>query len=345
MKILLLTYDYPPFFGGVSTYLSNLMKAAPDGVEVVVDVMPKEEHWIKTAWRQWFRMRKNKPDLIIVSHILPAGYIAWNIKFWFKAPYMVFTHGTDILSARKNGWKRFWMRFVLRRAKFVIANSRFTAGLLHEEGVKKIEIIPPGISVTPSNPEVQPDLGVRRNEIVSIGRLIPRKGFDTLIKAMPAILKDIPEARLTIIGRGHYYEELDRLAHELRVETFIDIKTDVSNDLKFDYLKNSTVFALAARRVGPDVEGFGIVVIEASSFGLPVVVGRSGGATETVVDGVTGIVVEPDSAKLLAEAIVHLLKNPDEARRMGAAGREYVTREYSIDFTAKKFWDILSLCH
>jgi len=84
MKILLLTYEYPPFHGGVATYLSNLMNAAPAGVEVVVDVPKAHEHWIMTAWRQYFKVRKIRPDLIAISHVLPAGYVAFKINFWFK---------------------------------------------------------------------------------------------------------------------------------------------------------------------------------------------------------------------------------------------------------------------
>ena len=81
MKILLLTYEYPPFRGGVATYLSNLMNAAPAGVEVVIDVPKEGEHWIMTAWRQYFKVRKVRPDLIAISHVLPVGYVAFKIIF------------------------------------------------------------------------------------------------------------------------------------------------------------------------------------------------------------------------------------------------------------------------
>jgi len=363
MKILLLTYEYPPFHGGVATYLSNLMNAAPAGVEVVVDVPKAHEHWIMTAWRQYFKVRKIRPDLIAISHVLPAGYVAFKINFWFKTPYLVFTHGTDILTSRRSGWKRFWMRFILRHAKFVIANSRFTASLLREEGIVKVEIIQPAVSiptsVTPLNngvhgrpDNVDPDpvsrYGAcfshtnRRNDncngIISIGRLIPRKGFDTLIQAMPAIIKEIPDARLTIIGRGDYYDELIRLAHELRVETFVDILTDVDDKKKGEYLAMSALFALAARKVGDDIEGFGIVTLEASAAGLPVVVTNSGGSAEPVVDNVTGIIAPSNDPATLAAIIMRLLKNKDEAAKLGAAGQKHVAEEYSISVIAKRFW-------
>ena len=338
--MLLLTYEYPPFRGGVAAYLSNLMSVAPAGVEVVVDVPKAHEHWLETIWRLCMKPHKEKPDLIAVSHILPAGYIAYNSKFWYKTPYLVFTHGTDILTARRSGWKRFWMRFILRRAKFVIANSRFTAALLHEEGITKVEIVPPSVDVSTKNQE--PRTNFQNHSIISVGRLVPRKGFDTLIQAMPAIIKEIPDARLTIIGRGDYYDELIRLAHELRVETFVDILTDVDDKKKGEYLAMSALFALAARQVGDDIEGFGVVTLEASAAGLPVVVTNSGGSAEPVVDNVTGIIAPSDDPATLAAIIMRLLKNKDEAAKLGAAGRKYVNKEYSIETIGKKFWKIIT---
>ncbi len=337
MKLLLLTYEYPPFNGGIAAYLSNLVKTAPAGVEVTVDIPKTGEHWLITGWRQFFRVWKNRPDMIAVSHVLPAGYIAYKLMLWFKTPYLVFTHGTDILTARRSAWKHFWMRYVLRHAKFVIANSRFTAALLQEEGVTKIEIVPPSVLV----PTIALDKE-RGNAIISIGRLIPRKGFDTLIEAMPAIIKEVPDAHLRIIGRGSYYDELLRLAHEFHVEKFVDILTDVNDEKKLEYLSAAALFALAARKVGDDVEGFGIVTLEASAAGLPVVVTNSGGSAEPVVDNATGVIAPADDPATLAAIIVRLLKDKNVAAKLGAAGREYVSKEYSSAAIGKKFWSLLT---
>jgi phosphatidylinositol alpha-1,6-mannosyltransferase len=339
MKLLLLTYEYPPFNGGVAAYLSNLMKTAPTGTEFIIEVPKAGEHWIMTLCRQFFMVRKIKPDLVAVSHVLPAGYVAYKINLWCKTPYLVFTHGTDILTARRSAWKRFWMRYILRHAKYVIANSRFTAALLHEEGITKVEIVPPGLA----NGTWQMANGAdSNNTIISIGRLIPRKGFDTLIKAMPAIIKDVPDANLRIIGRGAYYDELIRLAHELHVERFVEILTDVDDAKKRQYLASSALFALAARKVGDDIEGFGIVTLEASAAGLPVVVTSSGGSAEPVVDNVTGVIAPADDLATLSAIIIKLLKDKNEAEKLGAAGREYVGKEYSIDVIGKRFWKLIS---
>jgi len=336
MKLLLLTYEYPPFRGGVATYLANLMKTVPAGVEVTIDIPKAGEHWLETIWRLCMKPHGGKPDLVAISHVLPAGYIAYNMNFWHKTPYLVFTHGSDILNARHSAWKRSWMRFILRHAKFVVANSRFTAALLQEEGITHIEIIPPSIGSTllTTHYSLLP-------KIISIGRLIPRKGFDTLIKTMPLILKAIPAAHLQIIGNGPYYEELIRLAHELHVEKFVDVLTDVTDEKKTEYLAASALFALAARKDGNDIEGFGIVTLEASAAGLPVVVTNSGGAAEPVVSGVTGVVAPCDDIETLAATIISLLNDPEGAKKMGAAGREYVAKEYSLAAIGQRFWSIV----
>jgi phosphatidyl-myo-inositol dimannoside synthase len=340
MKCLLLTYEYPPFKGGVAAYLSNIVDAKPVGIEVTVDVPKKNEHWIMTSVR--LLLSPQRHDICIISHVLPAGYIAWYLKVFRRTPYVAIVHGTDILTARKNPWKRFFMRCNLKSARTVIANSRFTAGLLKDEGISRVEIVPPGVksSTSPRVGEGRVRYG-QGKEILAIGRLIPRKGFDTLIRAMPTIIKEVPEARAKIIGRGAYLEELDRLAHELRVETFVDIVTDADDVAKEKALSEAAVFALPARQEGHDIEGFGIVVLEASAAGLSVIVGRSGGAPETVVDGVTGIVILPDSSEELAKAAIGLLKDPRAAKKMGEEGRKYVSSEYSLAKTAERFWNII----
>jgi Glycosyltransferase len=168
---------------------------------------------------------------------------------------------------------------------------------------------------------------------------VPRKGFDVLLKALPSVIKEIPDLHLTIIGNGEYYDELVRLSHELRVETFVDILTDVED--KTEYWRKASLFVLAAREDGPNIEGFGIVTLEAASFGLPVVVCRSGGAPEAVLDNVTGLIVPPNDPTALSAAIVSILNNPDRTKKMGEAGRKYVAEEYSIPIIAKRFWSIV----
>ncbi len=327
MKTLFLTLEYPPQKGGIASYLEPLVKNAPKEIEVEVVVPKKDEHWTKTVFSL-----KNNADLMVISHAIPIGYVV----LLNKKRYVVICHGTDILTARRSVWKRFLFRFVLKRAVLVIANSKFTAKLLEEEGIKNVKIVYPSVLV---------GLGSRPStldaKIISVGRLVPRKGFDTLIKAMPAVIKQFPNTHLTIVGSGSYFEELDRLAHELRVENFVDILTNIDDATKNELYDQASVFVLPARAEGTDVEGFGIVTLEASAHGLPVIVGNSGGAGEAVKDGITGLLVDPLDTSGLAQKIITLLTNRETAEKMGAAGKIFA-KEFSPENNAANFWKIIS---
>jgi len=342
MNFLLLTYEYPPFHGGVATYLGNLMKAAPESVSLEVEVIPKGEHWIKSTINQLYKVKSRHTDLFAISHVLPVGYVAWIQKLFTGTPYIVFTHGTDILSAKKSAWKRFWMRFVLRRARLVIANSRFTAGLLKEEGINRAEIVPPSIVVFEKLDTISRS-NWNSKRIISIGRLVERKGFDTGIKALSIVRKEFPDVTYTIIGNGPYLETLEKIVANDGLQANVHILTKIDDQEKLKELDKASIFILPARAAGADIEGFGIVTLEASAAGLPVVVGRSGGAPEGVIDGVTGIVIEPNDPKSLADAISRLFSNPGEARKMGEEGRKYVNDEYAIEKFAKRFWDLIAM--
>jgi phosphatidyl-myo-inositol dimannoside synthase len=329
MKILFLTLEYPPVKGGVANYLMPLVKNAPPGDEVKVLVPPKGEHWLRTAFK--LNNKNEDSDVIVVSHTIPIGYAA----MLRRKKYVAICHGTDILTARKSKWKRFLFRFVIKHAALVIANSKFTANLLAEEGIKDVEILYPSVS---QNLYAKPY--TLNANIISVGRLVPRKGFDTLIKAMPEVIKEISGAHLTIVGSGPYYEELIRLAHELRIENFVDIVADADDDARNKFYDEASVFVLPARQEGADVEGFGIVVLEASAHGLPVVVGNSGGVAEAVIAGETGVLLDQVDKDKLAETVVDLLTDKNKAEKMGAAGIVFA-KEFSPEKIAEKFWKLI----
>jgi len=329
MKILLLTLEYPPMRGGVASYLKTLVAYAHERDTIRVHVPPKNEHWIKTALS--LDNKGEDANVIIVSHAIPMGYCA----LLRGKPYVCLCHGTDILTARRSPWKMFFFRYVLRHANLLVANSKFTATLLSEEGFKDVPVVYPPVALT-----VRAALASDRAEILSVGRLVPRKGFDTVIRAMPEVIKKIPNAHLTIVGNGPSYEELDALAHELRVENFVNIVTDANDAERDEFYRDANLFVLAARQSGTDVEGFGMVIMEASAAGLPVIVGNSGGAAEAVIDGKTGILFDPADVSKLAPLIIGLLNDNETAKRLGGAGAAFAA-EFSPEKTAQNFWRLI----
>jgi phosphatidylinositol alpha-1,6-mannosyltransferase len=298
--------------------------------------------------------RGRAQTILFISEILPWGTVAWLSRKLGGPRYAVMVHGLDLQNAMRVPRKRWFARRVLRGAHRIIANSAYTASLACELGVtpNHITIIPPAIGITPAlaQPAQTPD--VRRANslehariILSVGRLIARKGFDTLIQAMTIVQRTHPRAVLAIIGDGPERPRLESLArHEQIAVRFPGALDDMTIAA---WYAACDVFALLPRELPPqsflplpgggeggggDVEGFGIVYLEAGAFGKPVVGTRSGGVPEAVLDNETGLLVPPDDPVAAAAAITRLLSDRTIAERLGAAGR---TR--SQEFTRESF--------
>jgi phosphatidylinositol alpha-1,6-mannosyltransferase len=179
--------------------------------------------------------------------------------------------------------------------------------------------------------------------LICVSRLVPRKGQDALIKAMTSVRETIPDAVLLIVGRGRYESALRRLAQRADLESAVVFAGAAPEGELVDFYGAGDVFAMPCRtrRGGMDVEGLGIVFLEASAAGLPVIVGDSGGAPDAVQDGVTGRLVDGRDVGAIAAAIVALLGDPRTASAMGDAGREWVSREWTWDRSADQLRSLL----
>jgi phosphatidylinositol alpha-1,6-mannosyltransferase len=171
-----------------------------------------------------------------------------------------------------------------------------------------------------------------------VSRLVPRKGQDVLVRALPTIRRRVPDAALLLVGAGPHRRRLEQLARESGVDDHVVFTGAVPwSELPAHYAAGD-VFAMPCRtrHGGLDVEGLGIVYLEAAATGLPVVAGRSGGAQETVRDGITGRVVDGWDVAAVAEAVVAPLADPELAAKMGAAGRGWVSQSWRWDDLAAR---------
>ena len=192
------------------------------------------------------------------------------------------------------------------------------------------KVFRPGLDAT----HITQQLGFTdRPLIVSVGRLVPRKGQDRLIEVLPAIRKRVKDAALVIVGEGPYRSKLEARVRELDLAEHVRLVGRVPLAQLPLYLSAGQVFAMPSRNRlgGLEVEGLGIVYLEASACAIPVIAGDSGGAPDAVREGVTGFVVNGQDRQALIERIVTLLENPDLAKRMGAAGREFVEQKWRWD--------------
>jgi phosphatidylinositol alpha-1,6-mannosyltransferase len=208
--------------------------------------------------------------------------------------------------------------------------------------------IAPGIDVEHFSPqdssELRRELGLdEKKVIVSVGRLVHRKGQDHLIESMPEILAKVPNAHLLIVGRGPYLEHLAKLVAVNKVENHVSFIGRVQYAELPRFICAGDVFAMPSRSrfAGLEVEGLGIVYLEASACGLPVVAGNSGGAPDAVVEGITGLVVDGTNNTQIADAVITLLTNPQKCKEMGNAGQAWIKENWRWEIWSKRFNELL----
>jgi phosphatidylinositol alpha-1,6-mannosyltransferase len=256
------------------------------------------------------------------------------------------------LDAIRSTWDK--PRAALRGAACVIANSRFTAGLVGEAGVEpeRIRIVHPGCDIDhfrplPVDVELKQQLLCDRaadRVILSVGGLVPRKGHDMVIRGLPGVLRRYPDVTYLIVTSDRRnYAPLDDLARAVGVrEHVVFAYGRPTGDLPRIYaLSDLFVMPSRERREACDAEGFGMVFLEASACGKAVVGGRSGGIGDAVVDGVTGLLVDPLDPADVAQAIVRVLEDRELAWRLGEQGRSRAVRDFTWTRVAGQVQEIL----
>lgn len=208
--------------------------------------------------------------------------------------------------------------------------------------------IAPGIDTEHFSPvdstELKTSLGLSgKRVIVSVGRLVHRKGQDKLIESMPSIIQEIPNAHLLLVGEGPYRKHLTELVRKHNLEDFVTFIGRIQFAQLPSYICCGEIFAMPSRSrfAGLEVEGLGIVYLEASACGLPVIAGASGGAPDAVIDGVTGVVVDGLDCAAIAGAAIQMLENPIQSQKMGLEGRRWVIEQWRWQIWADEFAKLL----
>jgi phosphatidylinositol alpha-1,6-mannosyltransferase len=213
-----------------------------------------------------------------------------------------------------------------------------------------LEHLPPGVDTDRFRPDPSSRAELRaryrlgqRPTVMCLSRLVPRKGQDMLIRALPSVRQRVDGAALMIVGGGPYLETLRRLAERLDVSEHVTFTGGIPAAELPAYHAMADVFAMPCRTrgAGLDVEGLGIVFLEASATGVPVIAGCSGGAPETVQHNKTGLVVDGRSVGQIADAVTEMLADPDRAAAMGAAGRDWITAQWRWDALAARLSDLI----
>jgi phosphatidylinositol alpha-1,6-mannosyltransferase len=355
-RTLVITNDFPPRVGGVQQYVWNLVRNLPaDRVAVLAPNWPGwREHdrglpfsvhrwparfmWPTTGLVRRVRslVREHGAEVVLFGHGYPLPLMVPELAV-AGIPSVVLTHGAEVWLARAPTVAQS-MRWALGRARAVTAVSRWTARALDR-------VLPPGLPPILLHPAVDPDRfspsvdgatvrarhGLDGRSVVScVSRLVPRKGQDVLIAGMTYVRELVPDAVLMVVGDGTYRDRLEGLAEQAPAGSVVFAGAVPDEDLPAHYA-SCDLFAMPCRSRwgGLEVEGFGIVYLEAAAAGKAAVAGRSGGAEEAVADEVTGLLVEGAEPKAVALTISGLLNDPATLARMGSAGRERVEREFT----------------
>jgi phosphatidylinositol alpha-1,6-mannosyltransferase len=286
-------------------------------------------------------------DVTLCGHVL-AAVPALGLRRLRGTPVVVMAHSQEIRAGRR----RKLAESVLHEADLVVANSEFTRTVLVELGVppERVRKVNPPVSASngigQGSPwEVRQRFGLGGGPLLlTVARLAERyKGHDAAIRALPLIRSKIPGVRLVLAGDGPLGGYYARLAHSLGVEAAVSFLGSVGGaDLAALY-SACDVFIMLSResRIAGGAEGFGIAFVEASLSGKPVVGGRSGGIPDAVQDEVTGILVDPGNIQAIADAVVQLLQNPKQARRLGENGRRFALSQFSPARIAGIFRQVL----
>ncbi|GJF11603.1 GDP-mannose-dependent alpha-(1-6)-phosphatidylinositol monomannoside mannosyltransferase [Mycolicibacterium cyprinidarum] len=362
-RVLLVTNDFPPRRGGIQSYLEALVsRLAGSGVSGGHTVTVYAPKW-KGAREYDVAARAAGYD--IVRHpgtlMVPEPTVALRMQrliaerevdtVWFGAAAplalmspMARAAGADRVIASTHGHEVGWSMLPLARTALrrigndtdvVTYISSYTRGRIASAfgPDAALEHVPPGVDTERFVPDevARAEMRARyrlggRPVVVCVSRLVPRKGQDMLIRALPAIRERVPGTALVIVGGGPYRTSLRRLAHTCAVAEHVVFTDGVPAEELPAHHAMADVFAMPCRTrgAGLDVEGLGIVYLEASACGVPVVAGRSGGAPETVRDGETGAVVDGRDLDAITAAISDLLVDPKHAEAVGAAGRRWV---------------------
>ncbi len=274
-----------------------------------------------------------RPDVIFSVHIT-ASLAARALHSLARLPYIQYVHGMEIAARPRLA------AFLLGAAEAVAVNSRYTERLALNHGARpeRLRLIAPGVGGARGRRIVD---GVPPTVVV-VSRLDERyKGHDVLIRAMPLVRARVPAARLVVIGDGALRASYERLADAIGISSSIDFLGAVGQDERDGWLDRGHVFAMPSRLAADGGgEGFGIVYLEAGAHRLPVVAGSVGGALDAVVDGETGILVEPTDHVAVADAIAELLTDREKASRLGQEGCRRAER-YTWSKTAAQLEELL----
>lgn len=376
MRLLFVTQDFPPDVGGIQTYsweLAPRLARLCDQFRLVAPARPGDTE-IDASLDFPVHRLPIRSDLLVLRAIPAifrlarrmsidvAFHVQWQtalasllVRRFIGTParLAVTLHGRDTVF---NPFERAPLRqgyALLRRmavgaADHVLPVSQFLARRVRHLGATDAQITTVSNATNPDvfypdpAPSLRSELDAEDRPIVLVaGRMVPKKGFDTALRTLERVRDDVPDVLLLLAGSGPREFFLKQLARKLNLEAHVRFLGNLPQDQLRRYYTLADVFMMVGREVPNDVEGFGLVYLEANACGTPVVGARTGGVPDAIRDGETGLLVPPEDPAAAAEALTRLLTTPELAQRLGERGRERIQTEANWDRVADQIYTLL----
>jgi phosphatidylinositol alpha-1,6-mannosyltransferase len=373
---LFITNDFGPRAGGIETFVHGLIERLPRGSVIVYTSAQPESDKFDAKWLSEFGVevvrdrskillptprvikacqklvKSRKLTRVAFGAAAPLGIMARSMRSAGAEKIVALTHGHEVWWAKVPPFS-FAINFMSKNIDAITYLGDYTRGeiskAISKNDVGKLVQIAPGIDVDHFVPtdssELRAQLGLAdKAVIISVGRLVHRKGQDKLISALPAIRAAVPNVHLVLVGVGPHQKFLENLVAKLNVADCVTFIGRINYSELPKYICVGDIFAMPSRSrfFGLEVEGLGIVYLEASACGLPVVGGKSGGAPDAVLVGETGVVVDGTNSSEIAEACIDLLNNPELCALMGATGRAWIIENWRWEIWATKYAELLA---
>ena len=373
---LFITNDFGPRAGGIETFVHGLIERLPRGSVIVYTSAQPDSDKFDAKWLSEFGVevvrdrskillptprvikacqklvKSRKLTRVAFGAAAPLGIMARSMRSAGAEKIVALTHGHEVWWAKVPPFS-FAINFMSKNIDAITYLGDYTRGeiskAISKNDVSKLVQIAPGIDVDHFVPtdssELRAQLGLAdKAVIISVGRLVHRKGQDKLISALPAIRAAVPNVHLVLVGVGPHQKFLENLVAKLNIADCVTFIGRINYSELPKYICVGDIFAMPSRSrfFGLEVEGLGIVYLEASACGLPVVGGKSGGAPDAVLVGETGVVVDGTNSSEIAEACIDLLNNPELCALMGATGRTWIIENWRWEIWATKYAELLA---
>lgn len=354
---LFISHDFLPNTGGVATFYERVADSLIQRYDLTVLTVPtdasipqapytviRRAFFFRTLRPRWLKLfpllfsviRKVKPDVIHVGHVLPTGTVAFLLTRVFCIPYVVYIHGMDITIPLRYRRKKWIMQMILSNAQSLVATNHFVLDVCkrHFTALPTLARVLPLPQIPQTFPVVEDRQKLRERYrlpsnafvLLTVGRLVKRKGFSDTLKAVASLRTRYPNLRYVIVGSGPEDEQIQKSIHALNLHEVVTLTGFVEASELAVWYATADLFVMPAFNDHGDVEGFGIVFLEAAAYGVPSIGTHSGGISEAIEDGKTGFLVAEHDVAMLTRRIDDFLTHPEKREQFSHAAQKRVTQ-------------------